>query len=76
VGAVVDLYGVSLVLLSIAAVVAIVAAVSVFLTRRGDGLVVEAVSVARVDAPHVPLAGDMPAGDAIAGSIDRIQGLD
>jgi MFS family permease len=76
VGAVVDLYGVSLVLLSIAAVVAIVAAVSVFLTRRSDGRAVEAVSVARVDAPHVPLAGDMPAGDGIAGSIDRIQGLD
>jgi len=75
VGAVVDLYGVSIVLLSIAAVVAVVAAVSVLLTRSEEGLVVEGQGVARVDAPHVPLADNRRTRDATAGSIDRTEGL-
>jgi len=72
---VVDLYGVSIVLLAIAAVVAVAAAVSVLLTRSGDGLVVEGQAVARVDAPHVPLADNRRTRDAAAGSIDRTEGL-
>ena len=75
VGAVVDLYGVSIVLLAIAAVVAVVAAVSFILTRSEEGPVVEGQAVARVDAPHVTLADNRRTGDATAGSIDRTEGL-
>jgi hypothetical protein len=55
--------------------VAVAAAVSVLLTRREDGLVVEGQGVARVDAPHVPLADNRRTRDAAAGSIDSTEGL-
>jgi hypothetical protein len=75
VGAVVDLYGVSIVLLSIAAVVAVAAAVSVLLTRSGEGLVVEGQGVALVDAPVLTRLGNKRPRDAGAGSIDSKRGV-
>jgi len=66
VGAVVDLYGVSIVLLMIAAVVAVAAAVSVLLTRSED---------ARVDAPALTRLGNKRPRDAGAGSIDSERGV-
>jgi MFS family permease len=75
VGAVVDLYGVSIVLLSIAAVVAVAAAVSVLLTRSGEGLVVEGQGVVLVDAPVLTRLGNKRPRDAGAGSIDSKRGV-
>ncbi len=78
VGAVADIYGVSLVLLTIAAVVAVAAALSVLLEMRWEGLMAEEQGVEGPSAATStePRIGDQGARDVGAGpSIDRRGGL-